>query len=205
MQICITTACYVNYSDLTALTEQIPDDYFSKLFQIRGVKVMTKVNRDHFISFMSKLKFILTLVFENASLDQSTIDHLMGFCDLVCLVVNEDQKLNLNFDCILKCKRLGLFQTNQPFPGSFNLALKAFSRLTKLKYFVFKKDDETVKVHRNSNHFELICYRQRRNTPTFSKKQIRFNELSIYCNHLAKTGVRTRRATKLIETDLLSN
>ena len=193
----------VNYSDLTALTEQIPDDYFNKLFQVRGVEITTKVNRDHFIWFASKLNFLDSLMFKNASLDQSTIDHLLDFCDLVCLAVNEDQPLNLNFDCILKCKRLTLFKTDQPFPGSFDLALKAFSRLTKLKYFIFRKDDETVAIQRNLNHFNLICYPQQRNSPIFFKHRIEFKELSIYCNHLANTGVRTRSATKLIETGLL--
>ena len=188
---------YVNYNDLTRLMKRVPDDYFNKFFQIRMIEVTTKVNRDHFIRFVSKLKFVDSLKLTNASLDQSMIDNLIGFCDLKFLIVNEDQNLNLNFNCILKCKRLVSFRTNQPFQNSFDQAIKAFSRLTSLELFIFKKDDETVEIRKQFN-FSLQCFRGLTGYLTFSKRGINFNELTTYCNHLAnKTGVRTRRTIKL--------
>ena len=188
---------YVNYSHLIEMKKQVPGDYFNKFFRIRMVVVTTKVNRDNFILFVSKLNFVEYLCLTNASLDQSLIDHLLDICNLKMLIVNENRTLNLDFACILKCKRLTHFRTNQPFLGSFDLALKAFSRLTKLVKFVFAKDDETVEIKKDY-HFDLKCYRHSTDTTTFSKLGIKFNELTIYCNHLAnKTGVKTRRSTKL--------
>ena len=200
---------YVNYSQLTRLMKQVSDDYFSKFCQIRSVEVKTKVNRDHFIWFASRLNFVGSLTLTNASLDQSMIDNLLvGFSDLLSLIINEAQELNLNFDCILKCKRLIYFKTNQSFQNSFDLAIQAFSRLTELGHFIFKKDDETVKIRRDLDYtpngyrpiFNLICGR-RGKTPSFSRDGLELNELVTYCNQLAnKTGVRTGRSTKLTKT-----
>ena len=190
---------YVNYSDLTRLMKPIPNDYFNKFFQILSVEVTTKVNKDHFIWFMSKLNFVQSLFLKNASLDQSMIDSLLRSCDLVFLAVDQDQELN--FDYILKCKRLFYFKTNQAFENSFDLAIKAYSRLTELLCFVFNKDGETVKilktdVGRKRNSFNNCRYSIE--TGTFFRSGFGFNELTTYCNHLAnKTGVKTRRITKL--------
>ena len=190
----------VNYSHLTELMKQVPDDYFNKFFQIHTVKVTTKLNRDHFISFVNKLNFVECFVFNNASLDQTLVDYLLDFFDLKILLVIEVRNLNLNFDCILKHKRLIHFETNQSFQNSFDLAIKAFSRLTRLKFFGFKKDDETVGIHRRFIRFDLY-YRDSNRIPTRSKHDIELNELIAFCNLLAnKTGVQTRSATKLIDS-----
>ena len=194
---------YVNYSDLIALMKQVPDDYFNKFSQIRKVEVTAKVDADHFIWFVSKLKSVVWLELKNASLNQSMIDSLLGCsCDLEILLVNEDQNLNLNFDSILKCKRLAVFETNQSVQNSFDLAIKAFSRLTEFMYFIFKKDDETVEIRKLFQYVRTDTTQYMIRTSTFSKDYIEFNELITYCNRLAnKTGVKTRSMTKLAEVD----
>ena len=197
---------YVNYSDLTRLMKPIPDDYFNKFFQIHKICVSTKVNGEHLIWFVSKLNFVDWLSFKNASLDQSTMDSLLGSCDLKLLIISYNEELN--FDCILKCKQLTHFQTDQAFENSFDLAIKAFSLLTRLDIFIFKKDDETVRIWKGVTvqtmadlHYRRTSFNNCRYSieiGRFSKSGFGFNELITFCNHLAnKPGVRTRSMTKL--------
>ena len=103
------------------------------------------------------------------------------------------QNLNLNFACILKCKRLIVFRINQPFLGSFDLVLKAFPRLPRLIWFTLKKDDETVEIQKRFQFVRIDPSQYMiRIGSTFFKEDIDFNELT-------KTGVRTRSMTKLID------
>ena len=199
----------VNYSELTAVVRTIPDAFFQTFFNVRKVTTTrTLVNLDHFVRFLTSLRKLSELNLNESSLPQKFYNSLPDVCRLECLRISEDDDLAINFNFVLKMRRLKHFETNQQFSNAFNLAVKLFTRSDKIEYFQFRSEQDHVSVQKNkTNDYDLETFHEiKGNTlnvkiTKYSVFQISLIQLETYCDHLqSRNKIVTRNRAKIART-----
>lgn len=179
----------VNYTSLMkACGNLLPADYFSKFFNIRYVKVTSKIAKpDQLMEFLKCCKHLKALDLKNASLSPQYLDRLPEVCQISYFYLEEERPDSVgNHDFILKFKLLIRFVTNQNTDGLVDLALRTFAELKYLRLFRFKRgQDEFSIMTQAENRYSMTFRGVYSNGRTdFHKDDLYFSSLVTYCDLL---------------------
>lgn len=183
----------VNYTSLLrASSNNLPADYFSKFFNIRYIKVTSKLAKPHqLMEFLRKCDYLKALDLKNASLSQAHLDQLPDVCQISYFYLEEENWYAVaSNDFILRFKLLIRFVTDQNTKGLADLALQSFAELKYLRLFRFKRgQDEFSIMKQDENRYSMVLrdvYSNGRND--FHKDDLQFSSLVTYCNLLKDNG-----------------
>lgn len=80
----LSNCTWICYTDLMRLVDMIPNDFFSKFFNIQLVEITDKFNSDHLNYFLTQLPHLRTLFLRgSASPDQSFLGNYFQFRNLI--------------------------------------------------------------------------------------------------------------------------
>lgn len=72
----------VDYSRLFSLVDVLPDDYFHRFLNLKGVKAFCPLNERHFLAFLRQIYSLEWFSIYNSDLSQAFFDCLPEFCSL---------------------------------------------------------------------------------------------------------------------------
>lgn len=165
-----------------------PENYFSKFFNIRYIKVTGKIARpDRFLEFLREPRYLKALDLKNAGLSQRQLDQLPDFCQISYLYFEEElPNLPANYDFILRFRLLIRFVTNQNNDGLIDLALRAFSELKYMRLFRFKREQDEFSIACQGENRYSLAFRGACSTgkAELQREQLHFGSLVTYCQLL---------------------
>lgn len=134
---------HINYNRLISLLPNQPSDLFNKYSNIKGITIESRIEDEHrLINFIKQCKKLYKMDICKSSLSQRFYDLLPSNCSLTCLEILKN-KVDLNFEFIMKMPYLYKFKTDQPILIDKNLNL---NDLNHLKEFDFKVNGEKIGV-----------------------------------------------------------
>lgn len=162
-----------------------PEDYFSKFFNIRYIKVTSKIRRpDQFMVLLKEPKYLKALDLKNAGLSQQQLNQLPDFCQISYFYFEEEPSdLVINYDFILRFRLLIRFVTNQNTDGLVDLALRTFTELKYLRLFRFKREQDEFSIARQGENRYSLAFRgvSSNGRAELQKEELHFASLVTYC------------------------
>lgn len=168
----------VDYSRLFSLVDVLPEDYFRRFLNLKGVKAFCPLNEQHFLVFLKQIYSLEWFSIYNSDLSQAFFDCLPEFCSLTNFYLFETDELNenggtaansgkseiqLNFSFISKFKRLCFVQIERDlsllslrtfvasFEGMRNMYENAWP-------FQFRKKNYKILKHSSSSSRKMQSY-----------------------------------------------
>ena len=153
----------INYNKLINLAPELSSDFFIKFPAIKKIETTGPVDPDQFGWALKNASKLCELKLINTSLDQAYLDNLPNIIvgKLDTLMINgTNTSFFTDFNFILRFGSLRLFETNQQFESSLDLAAKAFQQAGFVS-FSFREGDELVFISRiatGKGSYHLVAY-----------------------------------------------
>ena len=186
-----------NYSNLISYSNQIAnniDGFFKKYNNLNEINVINKIqDKNHLIKFILKCSNLYHLNLKNSQLTQDFFNELPAISSLLQLSINEDEKIELNFDFLRRMMNLEYFNCNQEIKLS-NRELD-LDELVYPRVIHFRINKQTI-IANKLNMYGFSNVKGFKPSMGLSRKVLTSSQVIDWCTFLNKNEKDTTRATR---------